>query len=196
MKVWRKTKIKISDDELMVRDQIPVKLRDGRKYLMTAVEKQGDKMLIVFDECVAKKPLVNTEKEYKWETCDLRKWLNTEFYEMLPVKITRRIVPDESCDLVTLLSSEQLFGVDADGNDCFGQIEYFKSEKSRVAEYEGETCWQWTKTPYASYSYYAHNVSTDGTLGNAYAYNGHYGVRPACLIQLRPEDDPDSESMN
>lgn len=195
MRVWRKTLIKIRDDELVVGDQIKVKLRDGRKYFMTAVERQGDKMLVVFDECVAEKTLVNTERECAWETCDLRKWLNTEFYALLPAKITRRIVPDESSDLVTLLSSEQLFGVDAEGNDCSGQIEYFKSEKNRVAEFEGETCWYWTKTPHASNSNNARSVRTDGTLNYTSAYYGYRGVRPACLIQLRPEGGPDSSDM-
>lgn len=195
MKVWRKTLIKIRDYELVVGDQIKVKLRDGRKYFMTAVERQGDKMLVVFDECVAEKSLVNTEREYAWETCDLRKWLNTEFYALLPAKITRRIVPDESGDLVTLLSSEQLFGVDAEGNDCSGQIEYFKSEKNRVTEFEGGTCWHWTKSPNASNSRNARSVDAGGTLDSHYAYSGYGGVRPACLIQLRPEGGPDSSDM-
>lgn len=37
-------------------------------------------------------------------------------------------------------------------------------------------------TPYASNSNNVRNVNTDGSLNNNNAYNGYYGVRPACAI--------------
>lgn len=194
MKVLRKIKIKAHELELMVNDQIKVKLKDGRKYTLTAVQKQEEGMLFVFDECVDRKALVN-EGDYVWKDCDLRKWLNNDFYNLLPKKFTDRLVlmpvdDDIHGDWLTLLTSEQFFGIDANGNDVEGQIEYFKSEKNRVAEFEGETAWYWTKTPYASYSYYARYVRADGSLYYGYAYVGYYGVRPACLIRMCPKDTP------
>lgn len=194
MKVLRKIKIKTHESELVVNDQLSVKLKDGRKYTLTAVQKQEEGMLCVFDECVDKKALID-EGDYAWKDCDLRKWLNNDFYSLLPKKFTDRLVlmpveDDIHGDWLTLLTSEQLFGVDANGDDAEGQIEYFKSEKNRVAEFEGETYWYWTKTPYASHSYYARYVDTDGSLYLTNACNGYYGVRPACLIRMCPKDTP------
>lgn len=40
----------------------------------------------------------------------------------------------------------------------------------------------WLRDAYASNSYYSRRVNTSGTLGNGDAYNGGYGVRPACNL--------------
>lgn len=42
--------------------------------------------------------------------------------------------------------------------------------------------WWWLRTPAAGDSYDARFVRTDGTLNDGYAYNGHGGVRPACVV--------------
>lgn len=42
--------------------------------------------------------------------------------------------------------------------------------------------WWWLRTPNAGGSCHARRVFTDGTLGNGYAYGGHGGVRPACVV--------------
>lgn len=47
--------------------------------------------------------------------------------------------------------------------------------------------WWWLATAYSTesngYATYARNVSSDGGLGNSYAYRGHYGVRPAFYLK-------------
>ena len=58
------------------------------------------------------------------------------------------------------------------------------------------TAWYWwLRTPYASNSNSARRVDGDDTLSGNYAYNGDYGVRPACSIpsDTQVSDDPDSD---
>lgn len=168
MRIWRKTLIKIRDDELVVGDQIKVKLRDGRKYFMTAVERQGDKMLVVFDECVAEKTLVNTEREYAWETCDLRKWLNGEFFsQAFTEKEAESIMIvslkteckggffgglfgskiKETKDHVFLLAAdeaEMLFGNESKRK---AKATPWAVQNLAYADSENGICWWWLRTP-------------------------------------------------
>lgn len=54
----------------------------------------------------------------------------------------------------------------------------------------------WLRSPYAGSSYIARYVYTDGSLGhNDNAYNGDYGVRPACAISSSAlvSDSPDTD---
>lgn len=42
--------------------------------------------------------------------------------------------------------------------------------------------WEWTITPDAGYAYSARDVSAGGGLGDDYAWDGDYGVRPALFV--------------
>lgn len=42
--------------------------------------------------------------------------------------------------------------------------------------------WEWTITPHAGNAYYVRYVYSDGNLNYNYAWNGHYGVRPALFV--------------
>jgi len=55
-----------------------------------------------------------------------------------------------------------------------------KSEYKDTTNLLDSKAWYyWLRTPNASYSYLARHVSTDGSLHNRSAFDGHYGVRPA-----------------
>lgn len=55
------------------------KIRFGR-YNWYILEKQSDKMLIITEKIIEKRPYHNEECDITWETCDMRKYLNGEFY--------------------------------------------------------------------------------------------------------------------
>lgn len=57
-----------------------------------------------------------------------------------------------------------------------------KSEYSDSNLAASKPWYWWLRTPGAGYSYDARCVRTDGTLNGNYAYNGYYGVRPACVV--------------
>lgn len=46
----------------------------------------------------------------------------------------------------------------------------------------GAAWYWWLRSPYASYANLVRNVLSDGTLYDSNAFNGHFGVRPACNL--------------
>lgn len=57
-----------------------------------------------------------------------------------------------------------------------------KSEYTNSSLNANSNWYWWLRTPYASHSYLARIVNTDGSLNYNYAYRGNYGVRPACVV--------------
>ena len=55
------------------------KIRFG-KYDWYVLDKQDDKILIITEKVIEKRPYHSEECEITWETCDMRKYLNGEFY--------------------------------------------------------------------------------------------------------------------
>jgi len=53
----------------------------------------------------------------------------------------------------------------------------------------------WLRSPYASSSYGVRLVGADGSEGHTYAYNGHYGLRPAFNLksEIMVSDAPDTD---
>lgn len=99
---------------------------------------------------------------------------------------------------IFLLSNTEV-GLANENNIVEGSIyDYFKIASNRLAHPTAEAVskskytntslsasqpwWWWLRTPYASNSYCARLVNTDGSLGHYYACNGNYGVRPACVV--------------
>ncbi len=99
---------------------------------------------------------------------------------------------------IFLLSNTEV-GLANENNIVEGSIyDYFKTASNRIAyptaeavsksEYTNTSLsasqpwWWWLRTPYASYSYFARSVHTDGSLNYLRAYRGCRGVRPACVV--------------
>ena len=51
----------------------------GEKIWWRVLAIEDDKALLISDKCLATKPYNETDADVTWETCTLRKWLNTEF---------------------------------------------------------------------------------------------------------------------
>lgn len=63
------------------------KIRFG-KYNWFVLDKQSDKMLIITEKVIERRPYHHEETEITWETCDIRKYLNGEFYNSF-IKVDR-----------------------------------------------------------------------------------------------------------
>ena len=178
MKVLRE--IETETDRLQVGDRIKVNY-SGEEHYATAIEERGDTMLFLTDDYLDDAMQMNTDDttEGGWEGSFLREKLqdiaeNTDIKDLL--------VPFENGDLLTLLSIQEMFGIDEDWNKCDGQIEWMKDRRHRIADRKGETYeWGWLRSVVSE----THFACVDG---GGYAYgdsaSSALGVRPAFAIKI------------
>ena len=132
MKVIRKVSMEVEHFE--IGDQIKIKLKGAGKFTATCHKITNDGALFVFDNCVARKQMNDTDTtEGGFDESDLCTWLNTEFIDRFPNKYIKRIVRPEGCEhLLWLLSEEQVFGSNLPFDD---QLELMRDPKHRVCSY-------------------------------------------------------------
>ena len=182
MKILRKEELELEQAGIKEGDELEIKMDDGTVFWATAIAKQDEKMLFVFNECVSKQA-VNIEggTEGGYLESDIRHYLNEYFFEHLPEELKTMLVPNNDGDELWLLSLKEVDGCDEHWDACEGQLDYFKSEKNRVAEYEGET-WPYWLRDVVSASYFAF-VYYGGNCNHGGASNPAIGVRPAFMIE-------------
>jgi len=167
--------------EIVVGDKIKIKPTDGRKYTATAIDKNDKRILFIFDECIAKRPM-NEEggTEGGYLESDLREYLAEEFYNLLPAKLQARLIPDENGDELYLLSLKEVCGCDENFDDCAGQLEFFKIRKNRVADYKNDYAYWWLRDVVSSADFAL--AAAAGGCGCSFASYA-FGVRPAFAIK-------------
>ena len=178
MKVMRETETEA--DRLQVGDRIKVNF-SGEEHFAMAIEERGDTMLFLtddyLDEAMEMNPTSTTEGG--WEGSLLREKLQ-DLAENTDIKV--QLVPFENGDLLTLLSIQEMFGLDENFNECEGQIEWLKDRRHRIAERKGDSYeWGWLRSV-VSASHFA-DVDNGGDAnvdGASYAA----GVRPAFMIRI------------
>ena len=178
MKVIRKVSMEVEHFE--IGDQIKIKLKGAGKFTATCHKITDKGALFVFDNCVARKQMNDTDTtEGGFDESDLCAWLNTELIDRFPNKYIKRIVRPEGYEhLLWLLSEEQVFGSNLPFDD---QLELMKDPKHRVCSYpDGSRAYWWLRDVVISTSFALVNA-------NGYAtYNGasnSLGVRPAFIIK-------------
>jgi len=62
------------------------------EYDWYVLDKQADRTFVITEKIIDKKPYHHDEVEITWETCDLRKYLNGEFYNSFDVVDRERII--------------------------------------------------------------------------------------------------------
>lgn len=62
------------------------------KYDWFVLDKRDDKMLIITEKVIKKLPYHHEETEITWETCDMRTYLNNEFYHSFDKTDRKRII--------------------------------------------------------------------------------------------------------
>lgn len=172
--------IETETDSLQVGDRIKVSF-SGEEHYATAIQQKGDVMLFLaddyLDDAMQMNPTDTTEGG--WEESELRKRLqdiadNTDIKDQL--------IPFENGDLLTLLSIQEMFGLDENYDKCDGQIEWLKDRRHRIAERKGETYeWGWLRSV-VSAPHFADVLD----VGNANGpdASGASGVRPAFMIRI------------
>ena len=141
-------------------------------YDWLVLDKQNGKMLIITEKVINKRPYHHEESEVTWETCDTRKYLNSEFYNSFKESDLARIVevvndnPDNpwdgtnggnsTNDKIFLLSIDEVVKYFGDSGQLKAKPTGPKGESwwiddqfcvDRSAKFGSKNAWWWLRSP-------------------------------------------------
>ena len=191
MKIRRSIEFKAKPDALVVGDIISFKLLTGEKVEARAIKREGNRMLMWFEDCLKTRYSMNEENTNAggWLDSDARSILNTEIINSFPGKVLKHMVKDDNGDWLHLLSIEEVFGRTPDFEETEEskklQIPTLKTEKSHIKGrgLNGETMWHWLRSPYASHATNFCFVHAYGTASYGNASNAT-GLAPAFYLAI------------
>lgn len=143
---------------------------------------EQDKILVLAKESIGNMPFDegNSNNFPKGTLC---KYLNGEFIKKLKANgaDTSALIPTT----IDLTSDDGLKDYGETTQKIFLlTCDMYRKYRSVIPNLDD---WWWLATAYSTesngYAYYARSVDSDGSLDNYFAYNGHYGVRPAFYLK-------------
>ena len=170
----------ILPNDIAVGDQIEIPLGDLGTFTATVQMVKGDRVLFLFDDYIAKRPMnEDGGNAGGYSQSDLKKWIDSELYNMFPAVLKQRMtglsIPTlgEICGWADKWDRDH---IEADGDE---QLPLMKQRRNRVAYYNNDCACGWlrnaTKKEFSS----AYFALVNG-LGGAYCNyaSTSYGVRP------------------
>lgn len=167
-------------DDISEGDQIEIPLGDLGTFTATVQMVKGDRVLFLFDDYIAKRPMnENGSNEGGYEKSDLKKWIENDLFKMFPEVLRNHMtgltIPTlgEICGWGDNWDKEH---IEPDDDE---QLPLMKQRRNRVAYYNNDCACGWlrnaTKKEFSS----AHFASVNG-IGYANYYGASYsnGVRP------------------
>ena len=142
MRVNRTITKTMKAENIQVGDSITFKLKEFGVFTATAQKVKDDKILFMFDDCVAKMPMNDTHtNEGGFEASELKKWMDTELFKSFPLWMRKRMSG------LSVPSYGMMFGHD-DWYENFvpdedEQLPIMKKRKNRVSDYQDNYCWYW-----------------------------------------------------
>ena len=167
-------------DDISEGDQIEIPLGNLGTFTATAQIITEDKVLFIFDDYVAKRPMNEDGGNVGgYDKSDLKKWIDTELYNMFPAVLKQRMTGLSIPTLGEICGWDDEWDrnhIEADGD---GQLPLMKQRRNRVAYYNNDCAWGWlrnaTKKEFSSAAFA--NVSGSGDASYDYA-SASRGVRP------------------
>jgi hypothetical protein len=160
----------------------------GKDIEWLVLDVQDDKALVISKDIIDVRAYNEIQENTTWEQCDLRQWLNNDFYTQALGSAARSRIAK------TYVSNPDNPKYRTDGgNDTQDYIfllsvdeaeRYFSSDSARVAYYDGRTYWWWLRSPGRS-GYYAAYVFSDGRVHAGGGSVDGGGVRPALWLNLK-----------
>lgn len=179
-------------------------------YTWWVLEVKEDRALIITENIIALKWYHNKFDDVTWENCELRKYLNNDFYNTFSEEERAKIIAvtnknpgspwfktkggKDTTDNIFLLSLEEVCGYFGNSSANLlnkGSQKWFIDDENnakRQAKYEGDFHWWRLRSP----GYYSRTSA--GISNNGYVYvrgNGVYGrakdgggVRPALWLNI------------
>ena len=169
-------KKRLANGLLKVGDELVTTDIDGEAIFVVAHLKDGKAYMVRKYLLEGERPLISNE-------FNAFEWLNNEYRESLPIKLTEMIEGD-----VTLPSEKEVFGKNEYGEDEQGteRLEWFKKVLNRVSARSADseyTDWWWTRTKREDASYFAY-VDADGSPTYATPSYPYVGLRPHFILKI------------
>lgn len=178
-------------------------------YEWRILEIQDDKILLITEEIIMQKDYHNKKEHITWKDCDLRKYLNIDFYNTFSSEEKERIIEvknknsdnlwynsnggEDTIDKIFLLSLDEVVRI------YFGDSSYLldnpldkqrywfqrKDENNinRITRYNGSIWWWWLRTPGKDnrYAVYVHGDGNIGIQGNGISKRNVKIIHPITL---------------
>lgn len=163
---------------LKVGDEITDTLTTGETVTFVVV----DEGVIGLKNCLADMRRMNGDPTSKdeWTNTEMRQYLNEEIFKTLPEALQAIITPrnfGKTQDKLWLFSETEIFGRTIFSAPCESDkhFKYFQTKANRIKfNCDGNPCWWWERSPYASDSTYFCYVSSVGDANNYDArYSSH-----------------------
>lgn len=170
----------ILPNDIAVGDRIEIPLGDLGTFTATVQMVKGDRVLFLFDDYIAKRPMnENGSNDGGYDESDLKKWIDNELYKMFPEAFRKRMRG------LTIPTVGEICGWGDEWDrthfehDDYAQLPLMKQRRNRVAYYKNNCEFGWlrnaTKKEFSSATFAFVNCH-----GNAYCNNASnsFGVRP------------------
>ena len=201
---WNKRKnIKAGDTYIFGTYEQDNNISNGNELIeWTVLDRVGNEILVISDKALDCQPYNVDDENVTWETCTLRSWLNSDFYNTAFSEEDKKVI------VQTEVSADKNPDYDTNpGNDTMDNVfllsiteaeKYFSLNSARECkptEYAvangaafwnvNRKCWWWLRSP-ASIQVCAAGVSADGSIGYSgiYVYAVDACIRPAMWISL------------
>lgn len=166
--------------DIKVGDKMMVPLEKLGNFTATVQKVTNDKALFIFDDYVTKRPMnEDGNNAGGYSQSDLKKWIDTELYNMFPAVLKPRMTGLSIPTLGEICGWDDEWNrnhIEADGEE---QLPLMKQRRNRVAYYKNDCEWGWLRnaTNNEFFSTYFAVVSNNGSTGcGATSYS--FGVRP------------------
>ena len=177
----------ITPKGIVVGDQTKIPLGNLGTFTATAQVITDDKVLFLFDDYVAKRPMNEIySNEGGYEESDLKKWIDTELYKMFPEVFRKRMRG------LTIPTVGEICGWGDEWDrthfehDDYAQLPLMKQRRNRVAYYDNDCEWGWLRNAtlweFSSTSFAYVCSSGDVTFHGA---SGSGGVRPEFWLYIK-----------
>lgn len=132
--------------DIKVGDKMMVPLGKLGNFTATVQKVTNDKVLFIFDDYVAKRPMnEDGGNAGGYSQSDLKKWINTELYNMFPAVLKQRMTGLSIPTLGEICGWDDEWDrshIEADGDE---QLPLMKQRRNRVAYYKNDCEWGWLR---------------------------------------------------
>ena len=150
------------------------------------VDRKTETALLITEKPVCERPYHSKWTEITWEQCDLRKWLNEEYYEKIFSEEEKAAILE--CELKNPDNSDYGTKGGKDTRDRVFLLSIGEAEKYFTDYRDRSTgTWWWLRSPGGFSKVAASVVDFGGIRSFGYDVNLGYGVRPALKINLKSE---------